>query len=791
VTPETMRPEAVDVIQAPEQNRKRIAIIAVHGVADQQPGDSVRQIANILSDFGGDDYRTPVSTTIRVPLEPVHPPEGPEPRTRLSESNKALRNSSRDRARVEDPSLVFMKEQLRYYSAGERERTFETTRLETGITSRCDVHLYEAYWADLSRLSNGLLAFFMEAYQLLLHLPSLGRTAVDYAAATNGWNKRWKVFSFAQTGAVRWLTLGIATWALSLASFILPAFLATIEHTDAAGASVTRVAVTVAAAVAALILAGALLQLPREVSWTSWVIAPLIAAGAAAYAMWEWSARWSPMKIAALILWFLGAIVILVALRAYNERRPGALVVGGIALATAFFSLLIRLVYSGSIAEGTVQAFQIVEWVVRWLWRVHLPWAVVTALIGLICAATSAPQWRRQAFQTAWTARTTIFLPTLLFANLNLAIWSAFLLGFSKALPNQEHLHPLTLWTSFEPAPLSDPNPTFDNYANWVLSRSASTAFIGITLTLAVFCVVAVWSIFPSVIAEMRPRRDQHSDDRRMVALGSWLRMGLRAIPLVATTVFSVAVVVILVRGAKEIIHEPHADGASHQAVVAAGALMVFLISARFWLPGAAGALDVMLDVDNYMREHPRSSTPRARIAERYASLLQFIVKARYDRVIIIAHSQGTVITADLFRYLKKTKHPLTEQLEGRVVLFTMGCPLRQLYAEAFPALYDWVIAPPTHPDPEELSMTGWVNAYRSGDYVGRWLWRGENDQDVWRRRSDDPQNSSGPTPWRDDRKEEFCIGEGAHTHYWDWSGVDVGVRLGALVRDACAPERA
>jgi hypothetical protein len=35
--------------------------------------------------------------------------------------------------------------------------------------------------------------------------------------------------------------------------------------------------------------------------------------------------------------------------------------------------------------------------------------------------------------------------------------------------------------------------------------------------------------------------------------------------------------------------------------------------------------LDLVLDVDGYLREHPRDSTPRARIAEWYASLLRYL----------------------------------------------------------------------------------------------------------------------------------------------------------------------
>ena len=47
------------------------------------------------------------------------------------------------------------------------------------------------------------------------------------------------------------------------------------------------------------------------------------------------------------------------------------------------------------------------------------------------------------------------------------------------------------------------------------------------------------------------------------------------------------------------------------------------------------------------------------------------------------------------------------------------------------PATPPPIIAPGALPDPAELGLTAWVNAYRSGDYVGRSLWLTE-----WYRRT-------------------------------------------------------
>jgi len=162
---------------------------------------------------------------------------------------------------------------------------------------------------------------------------------------------------------------------------------------------------------------------------------------------------------------------------------------------------------------------------------------------------------------------------------------------------------------------------------------------------------------------------------------------------------------------------------------------------------GFRPALGILLDVDNWMRELPAGASPRARISGRYVSLLRYMVAQQYDALVIVAHSQGTVITADLLHFLRGNAgdNPQLAELGALpVYFFTMGCPLRDLYALRFPRLYHWA----AEPDPAALGVRQWTNAYRSGDYIGRSLW---------------------PHEKTDDRTRiDICIGAGAHTHYWD-----------------------
>jgi pimeloyl-ACP methyl ester carboxylesterase len=233
--------------------------------------------------------------------------------------------------------------------------------------------------------------------------------------------------------------------------------------------------------------------------------------------------------------------------------------------------------------------------------------------------------------------------------------------------------------------------------------------------------------------------------------------------------------------------------------------------------------LDTILDVDNYLRTSPQDQTPRARVAERVTSLLRYVADFRdqqgrpYSKVIIVAHSLGSMVTTDLLRYLERSAVASPDRDLARygfrntsipagqsklpIIVFSMGSPLRQLLNRFFPHLYWWIGDVPDnsrnplgsalrapipaihyHPLPriDEMNVARWCNAYRSGDYVGRSLWIGQ-----WfeRNATNDPSRlpdiyTAGAPP----AYEEMCIGSGAHTHYWDRSAPDIANLLDQLI---------
>ena len=199
--------------------------------------------------------------------------------------------------------------------------------------------------------------------------------------------------------------------------------------------------------------------------------------------------------------------------------------------------------------------------------------------------------------------------------------------------------------------------------------------------------------------------------------LGRWLTAGYRRLDLVVVGVPSLVAYVALLLAALFL----SSFGASQrapsslelapmQAAIATAAplqgsasLFVTLALATTWLvagatailglfgpqrsrhmPSLRGPLDMALDIDNDVREFPRIDIPRARIFSRFAALLCHVRGGGYDRIVVVSHSQGTVIAADLQRFLssRELRAPAPEgrpHVDGQplppISLLTAGCP--------------------------------------------------------------------------------------------------------------------
>jgi hypothetical protein len=326
-------------------------------------------------------------------------------------------------------------------------------------------------------------------------------------------------------------------------------------------------------------------------------------------------------------------------------------------------------------------------------------------------------------------------------------------------------------------------------FVEHLLAHGGSESFNWMIAGMALALIFLVAGTLGSIKAELFPpqaARAQNLD--QITRSGSWLNAGLTWMPMLALSILIVfaaaAMLIPIVVGCVDGIN----DFWCGNTIVSTFGIFVTASSAGILALGKAysrglGALrpglDLALDVDNWLRERPKKSNPRARILSRYLALLKHLKQRGYERVVIVAHSQGTVITADLLRLLKTSNWE--HQLNIR--LFTLGSPLRQLYAERFPDLYGWVTE---HggPEPSQLhGVTYWLNGYRSGDYVGRALW-----EDL----IESSRFAAGPSPTTfvsadlNNKKlfNEFCVGAGAHTHYFDYTAPDVATAIDLLIAD-------
>jgi hypothetical protein len=145
---------------------------------------------------------------------------------------------------------------------------------------------------------------------------------------------------------------------------------------------------------------------------------------------------------------------------------------------------------------------------------------------------------------------------------------------------------------------------------------------------------------------------------------------------------------------------------------------------------------------------------PRQKMLSRYEALLEHVARRQYERIVFVAHSQGTILTTTLLAEDRG-------RLPAEVSLMTFGCPLRQLYAKRFPSQYAWV----GHlSDPSQRKRfvkrvnREWVNVAAAGDPIGRTVFQ-------------DP-----PEPWQAPLQQlpagsptikEVLLGRGGHSSYW------------------------
>jgi hypothetical protein len=770
-----------------------------------------------------------------------------------------------------DAATEFMRLQLSEYQGGADGRDYTTLRMRGQMTdasgAATDVDVYEVFWADLARPLNSVLSFLQAIYQLILHLAELSRLPLDMAAEENS-GGLWKTLRWTQRWTIRMLTVPIPI----LNILLLVALLGAAPRWLMAESTGRWAAIGMAAMIG---IAGTWLV---SGSWrvarspAVWVMGPAvtgIASGAVAWGLMEavraglyrheadGGALHAARFVAAMEGWLVGLVILYLVVRAYRDVRPGA------DKWSYVFFLLFLGIFIACLASGWRPSVeQATVWTVQgMLAGLRMCWLAVVAL-GWMAGITGAIAWRKaksassaagaRAHAAVRTSRLALALPTLLFFLLSVSLWSGAFTWIAKRTVGGVGLFDGTQpaavtqlkvpgWLALSPAAgkrvireakdehalargqggTSAPRDiTTMAYFHQVLLWEAGTGLsVMVVMALLAAFLLGWWASRSAVkeLSPLDPRKATNVEGRRM---GAWTTRGLDAIGIVAAlfwmAIFGVPVFFGLAENYGWFSGGGGPTMSATQIVLAALAGTVTIVG--LLLHRISPGLGAVLDVDNYLRTGPREATPKAKIMERYVSILRYVAaegaaeKPEYESVVIVAHSLGAMISGDLLRFLKIERDPALAAFgygsggEAGTIpirLFTMGNPLRQLMNRFFPHLYRWVrgapdnglaaagdvlTAPPSAiaetetPGVEDLGVERWVNAYRSGDYVGRSLWMGE-----WYARNTDG-SGDGKWPQRatviaDATRQEMCIGAGAHTHYWDETAPDITTKLEELIR--------
>ncbi|MDB4916622.1 MAG: hypothetical protein JWM95_4266 [Gemmatimonadetes bacterium] len=870
----------------------RTALIAVHGVGSPPKHDTARAIADLLTKYGSEtsecSYPSFEERLIKIPTNPViipdsarpaTPPPPKEKRARLGTDGRDRTTfANEDRIAIAHLDIAFTRDQLAGYEHASEKVPYNTieicgTRVDgPDPTSVRDVHVYEMYWSDLSRVGSGVLRIAGALYQLVLHIAHLGRKTLDLASAaaqhteSRAMIENWKRSARWHAWTLRLFTVGVPVFTLLMFAcfgMFVPAAIAP-ERRLTIGALIIELVILVALGLRAYFK-------DASANATRNLVTAIFVITAAAVAGVLYENRIGDISVGVWVLNVTTTLIVLVAylviIGRYDTVAPGARTWGLIGLAVVAIGMLFwgprfAAIAHANYGEGlrftALAGFQFSYLLLMGVWILIWGAAFCTMLSNWRLRRELRNDHSRESVTRAtraiWTAKVTLALAlfglivTALvgYQTANLLAWkihgTPYTIADSLVTPG----HAATQLSGFNLFPTVPPNtgfplitralvgtrtecPAATNYDPAscakgffdALIAESGTAGLDIALIFAGMSVLMIsWFV---VLIALTATRVPKSKSEYARNLGTWLTDGFRYTHLAGSLlVFGLVVSMTLgmfVAGWKllhnnapppflpSFLTNTSGDVLAWLAIAAlASATTLAAARARIELLAsrARPALGILLDVDNYLRESPADGTPKARMAERFTSLLQHVVSRKdadgvtpyFDRIVIVAHSQGTIITTDILRFLK-IAHVASPNLENRDIrLLTMGSPLRQLYAVHFPHLYEWVdytdyaepnmagddtcfrdsdlgpsqlmapsgTAPRTldqlSPSPAWLGLRKWVNLYTSGDYVGRPLWQNDTTPGVWNfREHSDAVVGLG--------RRERCLGDGTHTRYW------------------------
>jgi hypothetical protein len=828
----------------------RVAVVVVHGIADQRPSQTVVEVVRLLCHGEGEAsrYVRGEMHDVLVPVEKLEPGGGhPEDGTALPPPTGEVRKPDTARRRPGAPSGFYEMQRsasadthaasaesqdrsprapnrrdgesqdlgiaLNDYLLGrlvmpEGDALYQSARVS--LHRRTDdrpVDVYEMYWADLSRLGTGGLRALSSLYQLFFHLSTLAADLVDQASLSAKGGAGWRLLQRLQAW-VAWLMKG-PTAVLQLAMLLMVGFGAAALVAPELQGQLLAAAFGLGSIVLTALASLAWLRGTRGPARSAKLLFLLAAAvGSLAIAVFALRAEhWVPriyFGASALAVTLLG----LYAIERYSGVTQGVRLLGHLVV----LSTVVMLCIEGQalLPSVTTQrewmftaALHVVEWLLA---GVLLVWAafVVVQIVALLLGLWLGRGCDQAVRASLHTSRLALVVSSGLFVLLSLVLWSVISYVAGRPLADLRY-EPVVFGTGYRSAEI-------------FLEGRVQTLggfFTPLVVAFALLGTAILLVLLPSLREELSPTVNVDANGVRKGAadwaarLGNWLSRGIRLLgtafkPLVPLGAIAGSVLYLAfvfeqfaftmgVGGNVSLWLVSLLEMLQGETLVAAGkwlaggAITVTALGSRFrdTFGRLRVAIDAVLDIDNYFADPPNRKPPRARIYSRYASLLAYLRESGYARIVIVAHSQGTVISADLLRYL---------HVQGRlqavvgalpVSLFTLGSPLRDLYAERFPLLYKWMGSreagfEDAAPAAADLGVTEWVNACRSGDYVGRFIWTPEKGRGRFGVATVGPDGRVDAQRAGD--RTEFCLGAGGHTHYFSNDAVALAVEIERVV---------
>jgi hypothetical protein len=815
-----------------------VAVIVVHGVADQPRGDTVQALAQQFAGVSGlavERSDVTIAVRAREAAVPFTSRDGKSLMNAMKKSwgqsfgsdfldphlggadsrraggtaspNEPFRNSAAAPMHCSaEPGVRYTDFLFAKSHDKEAPRTTQpiaVARCRVGGNGTARVDMFEMYWADLSRLAPSALRIFAELVTLMFDLVRLGRNEVAMYATLHGHKVPCSLHRLG-----RWHERADWLYSRLLAMLTLQLLVCVVIVLLAhALEGRTRGIGYIVAAAAGIAAAGAVVRskLAKPPAWGAGALAGFACGGVLAWLVYA-AASAHPT-------WLFGALMIVTvvllacgywALLGYWEQRFRAVKgFGTVFGALTAICLAIALVASpggaGAIDAWLTGAMRAIELLlvlqlIGWL-------ALIVLCVGIVAlGAWSGRSTDAPARQAIRTGRLGLFASIGVFVVFMMALWALL----------DTPLLDAAWWLPYRPL-WFDAGCCIDA-ACFLRGRfegtTATFAVVAVVLSIAFGFVALV--VLPCVAGELGLTWAAPA------TIGRWLTVGYRAFErllqwwswLAAGAMLAVPLLLFTAPDFMATMRDVSGTMLKTIVLALAGGTTGLLALGRVGLKRLQALrmpLDAALDVDVHFREFPRKAIPRVLIAERYLALLEHIVvDCGYRRVVIVAHSQGTVITADLLRYLKQREKLLGLQhthadadadalvrlgrwlaRDVHLDLLTVGCPLRQLYATRFPSLYDWVMkshdgTAVTGPCPAELGVRRWINLWGEADYIGRWLWSRSSSAEPAALAVDDEAYTG--TPLEGSNWQDRCIGPIAHMHYFELDRALVREQLVQLI---------